>query len=119
MVNISIARQHIEKLYFDRCDIIEFVTVKEDGLTYKKEIVTHSDIPCKISYERQNITGDDIAPSTSLISKLILNPDIEVKAGSKITVYRKGKPTHYECSAEPARFYNHQEIWITLLEGYA
>lgn len=119
MVDISIARQHIEMLYLDRCDIIEFVSVNEDGLTYKKEVVTYSDIPCKISYERQSVTGDDVAPITSLSSKLILSPDIEVKAGSKITVYRKGKPTYYECSSEPARFHNHQEIWLTLLEGYA
>ena len=106
-------------LYLDRCDIIEFVSVNEDGLTYKKEVITNSDVPCKISYERQTITGNDVAPTTSLISKLILSPDIEVKAGSKITVHRNGKSTHYECSSEPARFHNHQEIWLTLLEGYA
>lgn len=119
MVNISIARKHIEMLYIDRCDIIEFQKVEEDGLTHMKEVVIQSDVPCKLSHERIIQTGDGLAPAVDLSSKLIIHPDITLKAGSKINVHRNGKVIHYECSSEPAMFHNHQEIYLTLLEGYA
>ena len=118
-MDISIARKHVEMLYLDRCDIIEHIDVVEDGITYKKEAVTASDVPCKLSHVRQMVTGDEVAPSTSLTSKLMISPEIKIKAGSKIIVYRNGVSTYYECSSEPAIFHNHQEIWIELLEGYA
>ena len=119
MVNLSIVRKHIEMLYLDRCDIIEFQKVEEDGLTYMKEVVIQSDVPCKLSHESLRAIDGELVPGKVLISKLLLSLDIEVKAGSKITVYRNGNPTHYECSGEPAMFHNHQEIWLKLLEGYA
>lgn len=118
-MDLSIARKHIEMLYLDRCDIIEFQEVEEDNITRMVELVVQSDIPCKISHERISQTGEGMAPSVDLSSKLIISPDIELRAGSKINVHRNGKVTHYECSSEPAMFNNHQEIWLTLIGGFA
>lgn len=119
MVNLSIARKPIEMLYLDRCDIIEFQKVEEDGLTYMKDVIIQSDVPCKLSHERLTQTSDGVAPAIDLSSKLMLSPEVPLKTGSKINVHRNGKTTHYECSSEPAMFHNHQEIWLTLVEGYA
>lgn len=119
MVNLSMARKHIELMYLDRCNIIECEKVVTRGITNVLETVAYENLPCKLSHERITQTGDGVAPNTALVSKLFINPDITVRPGSKIIVTRNGVTTTYESSSEAARFLNHQEIMLDLLEGYA
>lgn len=120
-MNLSIARKHIEKLYLDTCDILEFKSVEnpDTHITEMQEVVVHSDVPCKVSHKTITQAGDGVSSAISLVSKLIINPDIEIKAGSKIIVRRNGVETVYKNSGEAARFYNHQEIVLESFDGWA
>lgn len=121
MVNLSIARQHIEMLYLDRCDIYEYKTVRdqEDFTTSSKEVLVHENVPCKMSGEIMKPSYDGVAELQHQRIKLIINPDIEIKAGSRIIVTRGGKATSYKNSGAPARFFNHQEIELVLEDDEA
>lgn len=121
MVDLSIARQHIEMLYLDRCDIYEYQTVRnpDDFTTSSKEVLVHENVPCKLSADNTKPSYDGVVELQYQSVKLIINPDIEIKAGSKIVVTRSGKQIAYKNSGSPARFFNHQEIVLILEEGEA
>lgn len=51
--------------------------------------------------------------------KLFISPDIVIKAGSKIIVTQHGRTTEYSNSGVPAVYPTHQEIMLTLFEGWA
>lgn len=116
MVNLSVARKHIEMLYLDRCDIYEFQTVvsSEDYTTSMEEVLVHEDVPCKLSEQHTTNSQDGVVEREWKRITLIINPDIEVKAGSRIVVTRGGKSTSYKNSGTPSRFFNHQQIGLEL-----
>jgi hypothetical protein len=115
-----IVRRAIESLYLDTCDIYEYQKVVNDDFSTNVELVlVHEQIPCKLSYRDMNQTYDVHTPTIKLIAKLIINPDIEVKAGSRIVVTRKGVQTAYKNSGKSARYFNHQEIMLELEEETA
>lgn len=120
-MNLSLARKCIEALYIDTCTIIEYQAVEnpDTHITEMQEVVVHSGVPCKLSYKTVSQAGDGVSSAISLTSKLIINPDIEIKAGSKIIVKRNGIETAYKNSSEPARHINHQEIILSLFDGWA
>lgn len=121
-MNLSMVRSAIESLYFDTATIIEFQEVfdPEDGSTGVEEIVVCENQPCKVSHEYVRNAEDGAAlDGIILVSRLFISPDLDIKAGSKIIITRNGVDTVYENSGEPARYYNHQEIKIKLLDGEA
>lgn len=120
-MNLAFARKHIERLYVDTCRVVEYqeATEPETGITNMQEVTIHESVPCKLSHKTIAQSGDGVAASLSLVSKLIINPDIVIKPGSKILVTRNGVETAYKSSGEPARYLNHQEIVLELFEGYA
>ena len=115
------ARKHIESLYFDTCNIIERQRVKDADtcITSWEEITVFKNVPCKLSNETVKATGEGVSSSLILSVKLILSPDLDIKAGSKIEVTRNGKTTIYKNSGEPARHFNHQEIILELWDDWA
>lgn len=121
MIDLSKARKHIEKLYLDTCSVYEFqeVTDPETHMTTHELVLVYENVPCKISHHVPQATGDGLVGSLSLSSRLICSPDLVIKAGSRIDVMRKGVTTSYSNSGEPARYFNHQEIMIDLLDGEA
>lgn len=121
MVSLGFARKYIEQLFLDTCDILEYQSVEnpDTHITEMQEVVVHSGIPCKVSHKTITQAGDGVSSAISLVSKLIISPDIEVKAGSKIIVKRNGVETAYKNSGEAARFYNHQEIILESFDGWA
>ena len=50
--------------------------------------------------------------------KLFISPDVLIKAGSKIIVTQHGRTTEYSNSGVPAVYPTHQEIMLTLFEGW-
>lgn len=120
-MDLTSARKHIERLYFDRCSVFEYqeVTDPETGITGHEEVLVHENVPCKLSHKNVTSTGSGLAASVNLVSTLILAPEINVKAGSKIIVTRNGLSKVYRGSGEPAMHLNHQEIAIELWEDYA
>lgn len=114
-------RKAIESLYLDTCNIYEYQKVidQEDFSTNMRLVLVHQNVPCKLSHHDKNQTYDNERPTIKLISKLIINPDIEVKAGSRIVVTRNGIETAYKNSGKAALHFNHQEIMLDLEEETA
>ena len=109
-------------LWNGRCTISEYENVIDPDTfqTSQKEVIVVEDEPCRISFSSEAITN----PSTgvaemSQFTVLFLRPDLEVDPGSVIEVTQNGRTTKYKRSGKPAVYTNHQEIRLTLYEGYA
>lgn len=120
-MGLSIARKAIERLYTDSCNVIEYQEIEDPDthITDMQEVVVYENVPCKLSHKTIQSSGEGVASSLILSSKLILSPDLKIKAGSKIDVTREGVTTCYKNSGEPARYNNHQEIILELFDGWA
>lgn len=120
-MDLHFARKFIEQLYVDKCKVIEYQSVEdpETHITSMQEITVYENVPCKISHETVKATGEGIGGSLLLSSRLILSPDLNIKAGSKIEVTTNGRTTAYKNSSEPAIHINHQEILLSLFDGWA
>lgn len=120
-MDLTIARKHIEKLYVDTCNIYEYQKVidPDDGSTNVEEVLVYENVPCKISHRGTGHTEDGLGDTLFLVTELIINPDIVVKAGSRIVLTRNGVSTTYKNSGEPARYLNHQQIKLELEEERA
>ncbi len=120
-MDLSIARKHIEKLYLDTCSIYEYQSVvsPDDYTTNMEEVLVHENIPCKLSYRVSAHSSDGVSERKYQITHLLINPEIEVKAGSTIVVTRNGTTTRYKNSGEPAKHFNHQQIELELEDDKA
>lgn len=118
---LSIARKHIERLYLDICTVINYQAVEDPDthITSMKEVTVYQNVPCKLSHKTIATSGNGVAASLSLVSKLIIKPELVIKPGSKIYVARNGKTLTYKSSGEPAKFLNHQEIMLEQWEEWA
>ena len=121
VMDISVARKYIEMLYSDKCDIYEYQTVvnPDDCSTETKEVLVHENVPCKMSMRTTSATEDGVSEHQYQFVKILINPDIDVKSGSKVVVTRGGKPVNYKNSGSPSKFFNHQEIGLVLEEDDA
>lgn len=119
MVN---TRAALEKLWKGTCT----VTVRIEQLnpvTKRTEFIEQPLVenqPCKLSIETITTTNptDNAAQLTQKV-KLFLIPEINIPAGSKITITQNGKTADYEKSGEPGVFTNHQEIILDLFKGWS
>ena len=115
-------KQAINQLYIGKVTITEHQKVKKaNKSTGFTDVVVLEDQPCRLSFKTINQTSpqDNGAAALTQITKLFLDPDIEVKAGSKLTVTQNGVTTDYNCSGKPAFYTSHQEIILTLWKGWA
>lgn len=119
MVNAH--RKALERLWKDRCSIFvkEKVTDPTTHLTDFEEKPLLQDQPCKLSFETLTSSSGDPVAAVSQTVKLFLSPDVVIKAGSKIIVTQHGRTTEYSNSGVPAVYPTHQEIMLTLFEGWA
>ena len=114
-MDLSFVRKDLARLYVDSCSIIECRKVVDaNGIHHEEEITVHENIPCKLTHKTITQVADGVEPKTTLVSKLNLSPDIEIKPGSKIIVFRAGVSTVYKNSGQPARHLNHQAITLEL-----
>lgn len=115
------ARKALERMYQGRATVIEYQKVKDEwGMTNFQEVTVLEDQPCKLSFETLTSTsGGDQVATVSQSVKLFISPDMVIKAGSKIIVTQHGRTTEYSNSGVPAVYPTHQEIMLTLFEGWA
>ena len=119
-MDLSFARKHMERMYYDTCSVIEYQHVTEGNLTFVREVQVYTDIPCRISHNRVASAkavapvNDGLAYAPVALSRLSLSPEINVKPGSKIIVTRNGRATVYKNSGAPSLFQTHQEIALEL-----
>lgn len=114
MVNL---RRTIEQQYSGVCTISEFKEFKRaNGSTGNGWVPVHENIPCQLSHSRINTTNPETsAANVEFVIKLFINPDLEIKPGSKIEVTQNSRTNKYERSGEPAIYPTHQEIMLELV----
>ena len=116
------ARKAIESLYDGTCTITEHQKVKnEDKSTGFKDVVVLKDQLCRLSFKTisQTNPNENGAAAMVQVTKLFIAPEIQVKAGSKVTVTQKGVTTEYKNSGVPAVYTTHQEIILELFDRWA
>lgn len=122
MTDIEMAREAIESTYIGECDIVEYVTIKNDITKrneHKEEKVLEKQ-KCRISFKNiSNSNQSETTNNVTQIIKLFISPDINIKNGSKIIVTQNGKKQEYKNSGEPARYETHQEVMLELFKGWA
>lgn len=120
---LSRARTAVELLYLGTCTISEFESVVDpiNKRTTQKEVVVLENQPCKLSFGRsqKDAASEGNFAAIAQKPKLFIAPEIDIKAGSKITVTQNGVTNTYERSGEPAVYINHQEIPLELYKDKA
>lgn len=117
-------RAELEKLYEGRCDIVEYQSYKkENGATSFHEVTVFSDVPCRVSFgnlgNTNAATSTGVAVAIEQTIKLFINPDITIKAGSKIIVTQNGETAEYKNANPPMRYSTHQEIILDYFKRWA
>ena len=116
------ARKAIEAMYEGTCTITEQQKTKNaDKTTGFKDVVVLEGQPCRLSFKTisQTNPSENGAAAMTQVTKLFIAPEIQVKAGSKITVTQNGVATEYKNSGKPAVYTTHQEIILELWKGWA
>ena len=117
-------RQVLNLLYNDKIDVYETRNFKDNKnfLTNQKETLVYSDVACRCSYmsvESSQKTEDEYYKKQQSV-KIILAPDIDIKAGAKIIVTKAGgQRATYKASGQRAIYPSHQEIVAEILEVIA
>lgn len=103
------------------CIVFEFQeTINSDGTTSFLEVISFSDLPCKLSFSQSEISRDtSLASGVFLIATIFLPHDINIKTGSKFIVSHDDKISTFENSGVPLKFSTHQEIKLRLLDEWA
>ena len=114
------ARKAFEKCYDGTFTVTEHQKVKNPNHTTGfSDVVVLKDQPCRLSFSSSPVTTDgDVAVMAQTV-KLFYSPEIQVKAGSKITVTQNGVTTDYKQSGTPAVYSTHTEILLELFKGWA
>lgn len=108
-----------EILYTGRATVYEKQPVKNATTartTFEKQAV-YTDIPCRLSFESSNHASyvENVAEAEQLV-RLFCAPDYQIKKGSEIEVTQNGQTVLYVSASEPARYINHIEINLRLIE---
>lgn len=110
---VSIKRKAIESLYQDTATITTAVKGQVDSKTGRviNGVKTSPEYPCRISYKTFPIADNPngIAEFSQLIT-LFIAPEVNIPAGSKVTVNHLGKTLEFTSSGIPALYTDHQEI---------
>lgn len=89
---------------------------KPNGSTGHEWRPVHEGLACRLSHSRTMTTAEDNAVANVVITiQLFINPEILIKAGSKIEVTQNGRKQVYKRSGEPAVYPTHQEIVLALV----
>lgn len=116
------ARKAIEKTYNGTMTVTEMGKVRDEKskLTKEEPVVVLENQPCRLSFETiQAAAQSSSGAAVSQTAKLFVSPEVQIKAGSKITVIQDGSTTDYIHSGIPAIYPTHQEIILELFERWA
>ncbi len=122
MNTVALQRKAIESKYIGKCTITELQSAKDPvtKITSKVPVAVLENRPCRLSFSNTKTTKEsDGVATVALTPKLFISPNIEVKAGSKITVVQNGKTQEFGKSGIPAIYSSHQEIQLELFQKYS
>lgn len=120
-------RKAIESTYIGVCDVVEYTMVKrKNGSVGFEEVVVHEKLPCRVSFGSKKRSFDSSKPTVETVTatklgqqiKLFVSPDIEIKAGSKVITTQNCVTTVYKNTGQPIVHGTHQEISVSLFEGW-
>lgn len=117
----EMVRRNYECMYTDTCIVTEYTKVlNADKSTSLKEQVTCENQPCRLSVSSKT-QSEDITAATKQAQTitLFISPDINIKAGSLITVTHNGRTAEFKNSGFPAVYPTHQEIVLELKKEWA
>lgn len=108
-------REAIERLYKGICNIYEYGEYTdpetEETIVGLNPEPTYENIPCKLSKKAISPTNSsEVASTIKYEPVLFINPDIKIKASSKIIITQNGVTREFIRSGEPFVYTNHQEI---------
>lgn len=114
-IAIAMIRKAIESQYKGLCTIYEYVEIEDpdtgETIVSPEPVPVHENKPCKLSKKTISAAdGTEIANTIKYEPVLFINPDIEVKAGSNITITQHGVTKEFKRSGEPFVYETHQEI---------
>jgi hypothetical protein len=118
---IELARKAIESTYKGICTIWEYVSIEDEDtgetITSPEPVPVHENIPCKVSKKTISpVSSSEIANTIKYEPVLFINPNIEIKAGSRIVVTQHEVTREYERSGEPFPYVTHQEIVLQRID---
>lgn len=116
------SRKALESMYEGTCDIVEHKKVKKsNGATVSEDVKVLEKEPCRLSFKTITSTNPTDVGASALkqTTTLFINPDVKIKAGSKIVVTQNNVTTEYKQSGEPAMYDTHQEIILELFKGWS
>ena len=104
----------LRMLWKDRCTVIvrQEHTDPVTKLTDFVETELFPEEPCKLSFETLTASDGDQTAAAAQSTKLFLDSELTVPAGSKIIVTRNGQVFVFSRSGEPGVFTHHQEIQL-------
>ena len=110
-------RKAFETMYDSICTVVVHEEYeKENGSTGFREVAVLENEPCHLKYSTiSDATQGDAVTTVSQEIRLFVTPDVEIKAGSKITV----NSVNYTHSGVVAKYATHQEIVLRLWEKWS
>lgn len=120
-------RKAVESMYVGVCDVVEYNAVKrENGSVGFSEVVVIEKLPCRVSFGSKKRSFDSSKPTVETVTatklgqqiKLFVSPEVDIKAGSKIITTQNGLVTVYKNTGQPIMHGSHQEISVSLFEGW-
>lgn len=110
-----LGRKAIESTYIGTCNIYEYIKYTdpetEETIIELNPEPVYENIPCKLSKKTITTASQtEIVNTIQYSPVLFINPDITIKAGSKIIIAQNGVTREYDQSGEPFVYGTHQEI---------
>lgn len=119
---VSGYKEAIRRLWTGKATItvLDGVLNPANGRTEPQERTVASEVPCRISHATVKSTepSEEAAVVAQSVT-LLIDPDLDIPEGSKITVTQNGVTRDYERSGKSAVYTCHQEVPLELFKGWA
>lgn len=115
-IDLSFITPIIHVLFTGICNIYETVPVvdKRSGISRgSEEKLVYEEIPCQLSHSSLTPSESSPFPEATQQIKIFLDPDIEVKPGSRIEITQNEETAVYYATSQANRFDSHKEIALS------
>ncbi len=121
MVKGDAYRKAVKSLWKDRCTIasLGYDTDEKSGISEPQEVILLCDEPCRIVYKTISAAGEGSAAALKQETLLIIDKNVNIPEGSKLTIVRKGVTEVYNRSGTGAVYSVHKEIPLEIFRGWA
>ena len=120
-MNSDAIKQALQSMWEDTCAVYERQPVRQpNGTTIFQTVLVLENVPCKLSFETlQPVNQTATAAQLVQTVKLFLDVKVDIRAGSKIVVYRDDRVFEFSSSGLPGVFDYHQEIMLRPFNNWA